>query len=456
MDTLIALYADFQAMMKANPVVAGAFSLWGLACVTYIVKVIPGRIASFFRRQFTTSLTVNNAGWRGNEEQFNGFIDWYSKTGWLRWSRNLSLDSKNWNAEQIIVSAGVGLHIFFWKGRLFWFERVKLESSGTDKEKHEITIMTLGRNQRPILDLVESFRYRPDESQLKIFSFKDDWNMVATIPRRSIDTVIINRNLKRRLIRDIEYFTNNREWYQRRGMPHKLTFVLHGVPGTGKTSLVSALAAHFNRNICVLSLASMSDTTFANAMATIPKNSVVLIEDFDSAGAVKSRGLSGFVNTLRAAPADAPSDGDVIANSVATLEPAKPRELDLDSYSFLTLSSVLNTLDGVVRLDDTILFMTTNCLDKIDPAVLRKGRVDHIYEIEIMKHDEVVDYIKLMYPEVEVPSDLYYHPIAGCDIQALFMEHKEDFNGFHDALSKQPYDGRVMGLHLVDKLKALP
>lgn len=448
MENIMSYYADFQSLLKNNPVVAGAFSLWGLTCLTYLIKVIPGKIAGFFQRQFTTSLTLNNAGWRGNEEQFNGFIDWYSKTGWMKWSRALSLDSKNWNAENIIVSAGMGRHFFFYDGRLFWFYRNKLDSAGTDKEKHEITIVTLGRNQKPVLELVESFRYRPDESLLRIYSYKDDWSMVATIPKRSLDTVIIDRNLKRRIRHSIDYFTRNREWYQKRGMPHKLTFVLHGVPGTGKTSLVSALAAHFNRNICVLQLATMSDSTFAAAMATIPKNSIVLIEDFDSAGAVKSRGLGGFVNNMRPRSVDTEA-----VEAPAVLEPAKTISLEMDQFSFLSLSSVLNTLDGVVRLDDTILFMTTNHLDKIDPAVLRKGRVDYIYEIEILKHNEVKDYIELMYPEVEIPSDVYFEPIAGCDIQSLFLEHKEDFAAFYESLPKRGMDGKVLAINLLDTLK---
>lgn len=440
METYLSYYAQFQALLKNNPVVAGAFSLWGLTVLSWFARNLPSTIANFFSNQLTTSLTFNNSGWSGgNENQFNGFLAWFAESRWAKWSRNLSLDTKNWQGDKIIVSAGFGRHFFFYKGRLFWFVRRKLESSGTDKEKNELTILTLGRSQKPILQLVEDFRYRPDDSTIGIYIFKEEWRRVTNVRKRPLKTVVINRELKNKILKDIEYFINNQKWYDDRGMPYKMTYVFHGLPGTGKTSIISALASHFNRNVCVINLSSMYDDKFEAAMATVPPNSIVLIEDFDSSSSVSTR-RGGFSAGLTAVSGVVEGIESIESPAAVseTLPALESTEKETSSFEFksLSLTSVLNTLDGMVRLDDIIVMMTTNHLERIDPAVIRKGRVDHIYEIKHFENNEVREYINLMYPDQVIDPEYVFRSIAGCDIQALFLEHKEDYESFFNALPK--------------------
>ncbi len=139
-------------------------------------------------------------------------------------------------------------------------------------------------------------------------------------------------------------------------------------------------------------------------MASVPKNSIVLIEDFDSCRALHSR-----------------EDENDNTNGMAEL------------MEVLSLSKVLNVLDGVVSLDDTVVFLTTNHLEKIDAAMTRKGRVDYTFEIPYLEDAEVKEYIKLMYPEKEVPQK-EFDTVAGCDLQSLYLEHREDFTAFISAL----------------------
>lgn len=407
--------ATFTQMMKDYPWMVGIYSLYGMTVLTYCLKFIPS-FFGFIKTQSITTLELNNAGWSGNEAHFQAFMAWYLKSPYSKWSRYLSLDGKynQWDDEDsessdkktYIIGAGYGTHFFFYKKRLFWFTKGSLQSTGSDKEKQNIVIKTLGRNQQPLLSLVADFAVKPKETDLNIYAYKDGWDVISRVNKRPLSSVILRKDIKDDLVSNLQYFYANREWYVKRGLSYKQTYILHGLPGTGKSSTIKALSSHFDKNICIIDITAMSNLSFEKAMASVPRNSIVLIEDFDSCKALHSR---------------TDDNGD-----------ATTRFAELTDV--LSLSKVLNVLDGVVSLDDTVVFLTTNHLEKIDPAMVRKGRVDYIYEIPHLEDAEVKEYIKLMYPEADVPQ-ITFDTIAGCDIQSKYLEYREDVNAFVASLA---------------------
>lgn len=412
METLNSLYAYIVQLSKDSPIIAGLVSLWGMAVITFLLRNVPTTVYHFVSRQVTTSLEFNNAGWGANQAQFNSFMKWYSETGYFRWSRYLALESTyvyddKTGRESMVptVGPGYGRHFFCFNKRLFWFEKLALESSGSDKEKQTIKIYTFGRDKDKILDLIESFRVKEDEREISVYVYKDGWNVLTTIKKRSIESVILNKDLKEKIVSDIRYFYDNPEWYLKKGFAHKQTYVLHGAPGTGKSSTIKALASYFEKNICVLDMADMSGASFEKAMATAPKGSFILAEDFDACMATGKR------------------EGN-------------PEKSLMEELSGITLSKILNVLDGVVSLDGTVIFLTTNHLDHLDPALIRTGRVDYCHEIKALEDAEVKDYIALMYGEDNVPKDVTFATITGSDIQAKFFEAKEDCGAFVASLRK--------------------
>ena len=407
--------ATFTQMMKDYPWMVGIYSLYGMTVLTYCLKFIPS-FFGFIKTQSITTLELNNAGWSGNEAHFQAFMAWYLKSPYSKWSRYLSLDGKynQWDDEdsessdkkRYIIGAGYGTHFFFYKKRLFWFTKGSLQSTGSEKEKQNIVIKTLGRNQQPLLSLVADFAVKPKETDLNIYAYKDEWDVISRVNKRPLSSVILRKDIKDDLVSNLQYFYANREWYVKRGLSYKQTYILHGLPGTGKSSTIKALSSHFDKNICIIDITAMSNRSFEKAMASVPRNSIVLIEDFDSCKALHSR---------------TDENGD-----------ATTRFAELTDV--LSLSKVLNVLDGVVSLDDTVVFLTTNHLEKIDPAMVRKGRVDYIYEIPHLEDAEVKEYIKLMYPEADVPQ-VTFDTIAGCDIQSKYLEYREDVNAFVASLA---------------------
>lgn len=419
METILSYYTEFQTLMKTNPILAGVFSLWGLTVITFILKVVPMKICEFIFTQCTTTMIIENCGGFHNEKNFSNFLKLFYDNQWSSFSRSLSFVSNAYFGDAIL-SAGVGKHIFIRNYRIFWFVMSTLNSQSTEKEKKIIKIYTIGRSHKAFEMLTDEFKYKPENSIPEIYSpEKDGWKTICKAPNRDINTIVINDSIRNKIIEDIDHLYSNMEWYISRGLPYKKTFILHGVPGTGKTSIISGLANKYRKNLCLINLNDVHNTELETLMRTIPKNSFVVFEDFDS------------------------------ASSTATRKPKDKNEKEKE-FCCVDLTTILNVLDGVVRLDNVCLFMTTNTLESIDAAILRKGRVDHIYEIKPFQDKEVKDYIRLMYPDEPIP-DVTFGDIVGCDIQALYMEHKEDYHAFVQEL---PVLGDIVHLSVKGKENA--
>lgn len=403
-DFFASSYNQLIELMKTYPWLAGAVSLWGLGVLTYCLRFIPAFIF-FIKRQVMTSLEFNNAGNSGNEMQFKAFMSWFLSSPYAKWSRYLSLDGNvGWlcdgdNKNTYIIGAGYGKHFFIYNRRLFWFEKTALNSQGSEKEKQQIVIKTFGRRQKPIIALIQDFAYKPKKEDMGIYTYDgSSWEYLTSVKKRPLNSVILKKEIKDEIIGNLQYFYDHPEWYTDRGLACKQTYILHGKPGTGKSSTIKAIASNFNKNICIIDLSIMSNQIFERAMSTVPKNSIVLIEDFDSCSAVHNR------------------ETKVQSDSIFDVE-------------MLTLSKILNVLDGVISLNGSIIFLTTNHLEKIDAAMVRKGRVDYIYEIPHLEDAEIKEYISLMYPDAMIPTTKFKTK-AGCDLQALFLECKDNSDEF--------------------------
>ena len=428
MDFILQQWSNLQDLSKSNPVIAGAISLWGLGVLTFLCRNIPTNIFLLLKREFTTTLTMNNSQIGTNCESFANFLIWFEKNKWSKWSRSLSLNGRYYTESKgengTVTGIGNGSHFFMYKGRPFVMTRTRLQNtSGTFAVIYEIEITGLTRNRKIILDMISEFVYDPPSNKLSICSYRDGWVKVSDVNHRSLSTVIIDSKIKQSIINNITRFKQSRQWYLDRGLSYKLIFVLHGEPGSGKSSFIKALASHFGSGISLLSLEDIKGSHLSSALSDNPRGNFILIEDFDSAKATKARKPKKKINRQN-------------IDDIIGLKNNEQPIIDVNVGSTVSLSFILNELNGVVSLDDTIIFMTTNVLEDIDPAILRPGRVDHVYELGKLRHKEVCEYINLMFPGSTFDSE-HFEDIMGCDLQKLYFEHRDSLKDFVASIPKK-------------------
>ena len=235
------------------------------------------------------------------------------------------------------------------------------------------------------------------------------WVTVANRPVRPMDTIVLGEVQKHSLLTDMNEYLDpsTRRWYANRGIPWRRGYLFHGPPGTGKTSLSFALAGVFGLDIHIISLmdSSLTDEDLVSLFAALPRRCVVLLEDIDTAGLTRRKEPEQEnQNRKRSKPGRGKKEKPPIKNdklprnimkqvdetSGESSEDEKraPNENLVESLAValrksgpvnekhISLSGLLNAIDGVASHEGHVLIMTTNKPHDLDEALLRPGRVD--------------------------------------------------------------------------------
>jgi len=186
------------------------------------------------------------------------------------------------------------------------------------------------------------------------------WRRLSTFSPRKLATVDVPLTDETRITQAIRDFLGARSLYAERGIPYHLNFLFDGLPGTGKTSLASALCGHFGLNMHILNIAGpgMNDDRLVDLMLSLPRRSMLLLEDVDAVVPERARKPTMPTHTV--------AGGDEGATPLA----------DEGATEGITLSGLLNCMDGLTAPDGAIIVMTTNHPELLDHALLRPGRVD--------------------------------------------------------------------------------
>ena len=241
--------------------------------------------------------------------------------------------------------------------------------------------------------------------------------------KRTLDTIFLDRAFLGEMVSAVGKFLTDKEWYAARGIPYKLIMLFEGGPGTGKTSTAGALASHFDMPVYIVNINSVRDddqllTMFMN----VRERSIILLEDIDGASAAKPRKKK-------------PKDTSTADKDTSTAEdggpPQKPED-DSDSQG-VTISGLLNALDGIAYPEEVILIMTTNHADKLDSALTRDGRVDYRAVFELPTTEVIGRMFTAYFPDHASVADLFAEKHQGktpAELQTIMKTAGDDPKGF--------------------------
>lgn len=291
-----------------------------------------------------------------------------------------------------------GFHFFKYKGKIVMLERIvdNNDKAWFPQEILEFSIM--GREPQLLKDMLKEARSKylmKDKSKTVVHRPKGaeevgsppTWVRCLARPSRPLSTVVLEQKQKEMFVDDIKDYLEpgTQKWYSDRGIPYRRGYLLHGPPGTGKSSLSFAAAGLLGLKIYVLSLASktLSDAGLASLFDALPPRCVVLLEDIDTINIAQSR-----------APTDA-----------ATETPKKPTtDTSTEVNTRVSLSGLLNVIDGVASPEGRVLILTTNHPEKLDAALIRPGRVDMKIEFKLAGEEAIAGLFMRMYEDNNYPT----------------------------------------------------
>jgi chaperone BCS1 len=344
------------------------------------LRAVPEKLLEWCVNQITLSITVKD-----DDVAFVWVKEWLLEQKFLKRVRRVDMDTTLRREQQPALIPAPGYHWFWWGRRPFRvaFSRSEDKRGWSVKRTETLTFRTVGRRQAFLKTFVQQIvecHERNTRARSFLFVHDEYWVRVEGYCARRLESVILKASEKERLVQDIEQFRASKERYGQLGVPYHRGYLFYGPPGTGKTSLVSAPAARFGMSIYGVSLGDFNDKSLMRAIQDVPTNSVILFEDIDCMKAGKAR-----------------PDAD---EREKQQWPEKPgHETGSAERLGVTLSGLLNVLDGFHAPENVLFVMTTNHIEALDPALLRPGRIDYRLLLSIASSEQKIALYQRFFPE---------------------------------------------------------
>lgn len=394
------MYQFVLEQIGKNDLIAGGAVLGALACILSYLRSVPFKIMYWSRLAFVTEVDIPD-----RTGTFNWINDWLAAHKYSKKAKRVTVEKDR--SQPVVypeghsfrllgnttVTPAPGRHLIWWKGRPLIINRIRREGTGDNAHRafRESWKISMFGNRKGLNDFIEECRSISEaekDSTIKVSEAdRGYWEHNTTRRKRPMDSVILPKGMRDELLFDVRTFIQDEKWYYEMNVPWRRGYLLVGPPGNGKSSLITAIASEIDFEICVANLIGADEDDLKNMMRNVPKNSILLLEDVDCL--------------------------------------FRERE----AKSAISLSSLLNLLDGVNASEGRIVFMTTNHPELLDPALIRPGRIDMQLELTNACAYQAEKLYERFFPQCK-NSEEFGTKVAALDVsmaklQGYLLRHKE-------------------------------
>ena len=395
------MFDSFMHLLQAqldNQLFVGGMVLGLIGILGMWLRKVPGMLWSYGNRLFIVTAVIDS-----RNDLFAALITWLNDLPFGRNSRLFTVIQENANPDdessanglpRLLYSPAPGVHVFWFRGRLMWIQRdVSMNLQVVDTLRIHVLFGSRSFLENLLEDVLKRTYARLIDHTLMftVDSWAESWRKADARPRRAIDSVVLEGDIRQRLLDDAQGFFEKRNWYASMGIPWRRGYLLYGPPGTGKTSVAFALAGELRLNLCWLSLTNpkLNDQTISTLLQKTPARSLILIEDVDAFFAARQK---------------------------------------QDERIAVSFSGLLNALDGVAAQEGRIIFLTTNHREQLDAALIRPGRIDVEFKLDLASREQIATMLQRFHPDAqeEIASlvvELPERRLSPAQIQQALLAH---------------------------------
>lgn len=413
------LFAWLQEQLKTNGFMAGG-----------VITVLFGAVLAFCRRlpqqlwRATCSKLLVSATILENSPAYHWFERWFEQQPAGQRSRRVLVrsyicpeNSGHGGAGDLNLCQPIAygertaaVYVFSPEPGVHWFRYRKTwirlthseEKRGEGLAAHtqrQYRLVAWSVNRFILRELLEDIKSqvvpKQEPSTSMYISAYGDWRGPQARRRKQLADVILPADLKQQIMHDLQQFSQRKQWYLDRHIPYRRCLRLIGPPGTGKTSLIAAIAGELGRDLYQLNLndPTLSDAQVRQLFLTLGPRALLVLEDFDGI-------FSGRTN--------------------------------VNEKSELSFQNLINMMDGLGSREDLITIMTTNKPEEMDPALLRAGRVDVTYTLDYATGSQAHELFLRFFPEAQAAADQFARqvyaaktPYSMADLQGWLISHAD-------------------------------